>query len=123
MDIVTSLGIVYGALFVAVGITALRSQMQMIYDDLLSNRGLMWITGIVVLLTGLVSLLLYREWSGGLGTLVTLFGWLTLLKGIAILLVPSFAISFYRSVASRPLFRIAGVIAIALGLWCFYLVM
>ncbi len=121
MTIVSSLLIFYGALFLAVGVSVLRADFRVAYENLLSNKGLLWLTGLVTFLIGLVSLLFYREWSGGAGSLITLFGWLTLLKGASILLIPGFALSVYRKAQSPSLLKGAGAIAALLGLLCFYL--
>lgn len=122
MTILSSLAIFYGAVFILVGLSALQpNTMRALFDNLEKNRGLLWLTGLVTFLMGLVSLMLYRQWSGGVGTLVTLLGWLTLLKGLTLTLVPGWALSLYKGVTSTTLFRIAGLVAIVLGLLCFYL--
>lgn len=120
---VSSLLIFYGALFLVVGISAIRKDFRAVYENLLTSPGLLWLTGLVTFLIGLVSLILFREWGGLEGSLVTLFGWLTLIKGAFILLVPGFAGSVYQGVRSTSLLRVAGVIATLLGLACFYLAM
>jgi len=113
----------YGALFLAVGISILRSDFNAAFESLIEHKGLLWLTGLLTFLIGLVSVLLYRDWTGmTTGSLVTLFGWLTLVKGATILLAPGFAVSYYQSVSNSSLIKGAGIIAIVLGLLCFYLV-
>ncbi len=54
------------------------------------NPPLMLIVGIFTVIAGLAMILAHNLWSGGaLPVMVTLVGWLTLVKGMLILLLPS----------------------------------
>jgi putative exporter of polyketide antibiotics len=64
---------------------------------LVHNAPLLFFIGIVTLVAGLAMVLTHNTWSGGaLPVIVTLFGWLTLLKGLQFLLLPpDIAAGFY----------------------------
>jgi vacuolar-type H+-ATPase subunit I/STV1 len=50
---------------------------------LLADRPLTYVLGVIVLFAGLAIVLVHNRWSGGaVAVIVTLIGWLTLLKGI-----------------------------------------
>jgi len=46
------------------------------------NKAFSSLTGYIALIIGLTSLLLYREWTFDKMVLVTIFGWLSLIKGV-----------------------------------------
>jgi hypothetical protein len=56
---------------------------------LLHNSPLMFIVGILTLAGGLAMVLAHNVWSGGVSAvIVTLVGWLTLIKGLLFLFLP-----------------------------------
>jgi hypothetical protein len=58
-------------------------------NDMVESPGLMLVTGIVTLAAGVACVLGHQIWTGGsLPIAVTVLGWVTLLKGLAILALP-----------------------------------
>ena len=58
-------------------------------DGIFSNPGLAWVTGVFTALIGLVVILGHNRWSGSAAAvLVTLFGWIALLKGLTFVWLP-----------------------------------
>jgi len=56
---------------------------------LLQNPSMMLIVGIITLAAGLAVVLAHNKWSGGaLVVIVTLVGWITLIKGLSLLFLP-----------------------------------
>ena len=56
---------------------------------LLHNSALMFLVGIITLGAGLAMVLAHNVWSGGvLGVIVTLIGWITLVKSLLFLFLP-----------------------------------
>ncbi len=53
-----------------------------------SNPALVWITGALLLLCGLFIIAIHQYWSSPAAIAVSLFGWLTGLKGLALLIAP-----------------------------------
>jgi vacuolar-type H+-ATPase subunit I/STV1 len=57
---------------------------------LFSDPALMWITGVFTLLIGLAVVLTHNRWSGGaVPVLVTLYGWIALVKGLLFIWLPA----------------------------------
>ncbi|HKY58812.1 MAG TPA: hypothetical protein VJL80_12300 [Aeromicrobium sp.] len=54
-----------------------------------SDPLLPWTTGAFTLITGLVIVALHQVWSGTAAIIITVTGWLTVLKGVVILGFPS----------------------------------
>jgi len=56
---------------------------------LLQNPSMMWVLGVITLAAGLAMVLAHNIWSGGaLVVIVTLVGWLTVIKSLLFLFLP-----------------------------------
>jgi hypothetical protein len=82
---------------------------------LANNKGLLWVTGLITFVTGTVIVALHNVWSADWRVLVTLLGWLTVVKGAVILLIPSSMMLFYRRFLSDHLLTYSGIYALVLG--------
>jgi hypothetical protein len=98
-----------------------REVMLQIITDIVDQRPLIFILAMLRGLIGLAIILAHNIWSGPLTIIVTLIGWITFLRGIALLLLPAHA---EREVLG--LFKLhatyygASITAIALGLGLSY---
>lgn len=55
-----------------------------------SDPPLTWVTGVFTMLVGLVIVVLHNRWSGGaLTVVVTLYGWIALVKGLTFVWLPA----------------------------------
>jgi uncharacterized protein YjeT (DUF2065 family) len=122
MNVATVLAEVIGAVFVLVGLSTLnKKNFRSVMDDLSKSRGLTWTVGIVTFLAGAVTVSLYNVWSSNWEVLVTIVGWLLIIKGLFITLFPNTSIPFYRKFTSNGALMASGIIAIVIGLVLFYL--
>jgi hypothetical protein len=64
---------------------------------------------------GMVIVALYHVWSADWRVLVTLLGWLTVIKGAVIMLFPSSMMLLYRRFWSNQILTYSGVYALVLG--------
>jgi hypothetical protein len=79
--------------------------------------------GIVVVIAGLAMVLTHNIWSGGtLTVLVTLAGWIALIKGALFLIVPpgSSSAFFLNGFHYQQLFYVYAAIALIVGLYLTY---
>jgi hypothetical protein len=76
-------------LFVCVGINAFfnKNAYQKIVKDTFSNAGVSLLFGLVVLVVSIIIVNYHNIWTGW-AVLVTIIGWLGLVKGVVILTVP-----------------------------------
>jgi hypothetical protein len=91
--------------------------------SMLGNASLMLFLGIVIVLAGLAMVLTHNIWSGGtLTVLVTLAGWIVLIKGALFLIVPSGSSSafFLNGFHYQQLFYVYAAIALIVGLYLTY---
>ncbi len=85
----------------------------------MNSPPLMMLTGAITLTIGLALVVGHNVWSGGpLPVTVTIFGWLTLLKGLTLLaLPPSTAARFYEALQYEKLFFVYMGVTLVLGLY------
>jgi hypothetical protein len=57
-------------------------------DDLLSNAGLTYCTGFITVVMGFLIVHYHNTWTKTWPVLITMIGWLALLKGVAIIVAP-----------------------------------
>jgi vacuolar-type H+-ATPase subunit I/STV1 len=71
-------------LIIALAMLAQREATVLTINALLHDRPLMYVLGVLCLFAGLAMVLIHNVWSGGAAAVVvTVMGWLTLLKGVA----------------------------------------
>ena len=83
-------------------------------NDLVNNQGLLWVTGLVTFVMGTVMLALYNTWSKSWRVLVTIIGWLALIKGAVLMLFPQ-VMTLYVNFLSNTTLTLSGIYAIVLG--------
>ena len=78
--------------------------------------------GMIVLIAGLAMVLSHNIWSGGaLPVVVTLFGWIILIRGVLILfLSPDVLVSFFEMFGFDEFFYAYVAIPLLLGLYLTY---
>jgi hypothetical protein len=100
-----------------------RQETIMAVDGLLHDAPLMFVTGLVTLGLGLAMALAHNIWSGGvLPIIVTLMGWVTLVKGLLLLFLPQDTSSnfFLNGLRYDGYFYFYVAFAFLLGAYLFY---
>jgi len=91
-----------------------------IENTLVRNPALLFIAGIITLVAGLAIVLSHNVWSGGtLPMVVTLLGWITLIKGL-LLLSPGTTLGFWESLHYDRLYYLYAAISFAVGAYLTY---
>lgn len=82
-----------------------------------ADPALMWITGVFTLGLGVAIVVSHNRWSGGaMPVLVTLYGWIALLKGLTfVCLPPATETALYQSLHFAQYYYAYFVISLALG--------
>jgi len=107
-----------GPVLAAMGIAMLvnRELFPVIVDQISHDYGLIVLSGILSLLAGIAIVRVHNVWSGGWQVIVTVFGWLAILGGLARMWVPQFAGPIADSFTAGPAaLLIAAVVLVALG--------
>jgi len=90
---------------------------------LLHDSPLMFILGVLTLIAGLAMLLAHNVWSGGASAvIVTLVGWITLLKGLMFLVLPPALETdlFLNKLRYAELFYLYMAISLVIGIYLTY---
>lgn len=109
-------------LLVSLSMIARKDRTVAVVTSLLQDRPLLFVLGLLMLFGGLAIVIGHNVWSGGvLPIVVTLVGWLVLIRGLLILLLPAAAIAdFLELIRFEKLFYLYAAIACAIGLYLTY---
>src|SRR6267142_1004808 len=105
-------------LVISVAMALDKASLVEIVTALIDDRALLLIVGMMALVAGLAIVLGHSVWSGGvLPVLVTLFGWLLVIRGLVLLLVPSETlIAYFQFLRFDDLFYVYAGITFVIGL-------
>jgi len=89
-----------------------------IVTALLDDRALLMILGMLALAAGLAIVLAHNVWRGGvLPIVVTAIGWLILIRGLVLLLVPSeFLVAYFQQIRFEDFYYLYAGITFVLGI-------
>ncbi len=119
------LGRLIGLYCLLIGLTMVvrkQATVEMV-TELMHNPPAAWIAGLLALTAGLAMVLGHNVWSGGaLPVVVTLVGWVALLKGILFLLLPPDAEAgvFLQALHYEQLIYMYTAISLLLGVYLTY---
>lgn len=114
---------VLGPFFTIVSATVVARSVDM--PKLLSEFGSSavwpWVTGAFVLMAGIVVVALHPYWRGAPAVLVSLLGWIMVVRGILLMAFPSFFMSVAnRTIGAEGVWRAVFVCFAAVGLYLSY---
>ena len=115
---------VFGLAYLAIGLGMLvnpRFYKKML-NKMIDNEAVLFVTGLLVFVIGYFLVAYHNIWTGGWTMVITIFGWLALLKGLMMIVVPEQSIKLYRSIKiSGGQIGIYGAIVFVLGIIFAYL--
>ena len=115
MHIANKLAILAGSAIFVVGLSLfINPYVSTVMSDLVNNQGLLWVTGLITFVMGTVMLALYNTWSKSWRVLVTIIGWLAVIKGAVLMLFPQ-VMTLYVNFLSNTTLILSGIYAIVLG--------
>src|SRR3989344_8289582 len=86
----------------------------------IENEATMFFCGIVNLVIGLAMILAHNIWSQNWQVIITILGWLSLLKGLAVLFFPEYTKNLAKKMENKQWLPIALVIMVFVGLLITY---
>ncbi len=109
------LGSIFGPFLMILGIWMLfyRDNMMKVVASIKGNPGTLYLIGILNLFVGLVAISEFNEWSWGLSTLVTLFGWVLLARGLMVFFLPQ--VMLKKSMAHGDMLNVKAIIILVWG--------
>jgi len=118
MNVTIAIAQVLGIILTVVGLSMLVNKRGIVLfiEDITQNRGCLWLGGFISLSIGAIIVSFNNVWGSGLQLLVAIIGWLALLKGLFILLLPGTVATFYRKANKPSIFIFGGLIVLIVGL-------
>ena len=106
-------------IYISVGVGMLSGKFKdkKIIEDFENSPGLTYFAGMITLILGMLLVGYHNIWIKNWTLVITLIGWLILLKGIMLIAFPQ-CISFFKGWYKYT--RTSGLIFIAFGLLCGY---
>ena len=109
---------IYGVVAFTAALAALLSpkRMSLIIADFETAPALVFMAALFALILGLVMVMIHNLWTDIAAILVSLFGWVVLIKGILLLAAPEGVLRFATASASSPeRIRLWGIAALVLA--------
>ena len=113
---------ILGVFFVIVGISIVANSKGTVsaIEASVQDKGTLWLWGMLALLIGTVVVVFNNLWTSGMPLLITVIGWIALVKGTFIMIFPDAAVSLYKRFNKAGILIFCGVIAFVLGLVLLY---
>ena len=83
---------------------------------MLDEAGTMYMGGFMALIAGVLLVTYHNEWVKSWEVIITIIGWLALVKGVALLAFPTMALKFYKPLLKGNITTWGGVGITILGL-------
>jgi hypothetical protein len=122
MDISLVLAQIVGISLVVVGISmaANSKETAAVVEASAENKATLWMWGVIALVIGATMVVLNNIWTTGLPLIVTIIGWIALVKGVFILFFPRAANALYRRCGKSGSMVLWGVVVLVIGLVLLY---
>lgn len=105
--------------YIAVGIGILINPdfYKKLFEDFIEHASVMYLGGIMALAIGYLILAFHNTWTKDFSVIITIVGWLALIKGIVILIRPKIIIALSKAIAkNESVLKIEAIVVIILGL-------
>ncbi len=97
-----------------------KANLMKVMTSLKTTPGILYVMGVINLLIGLTVLSQFHMWSmGGFSVLVTLLGWVVLLRGLAVFFMPQLLMG--KKVTGSTYLKLKGIVMLVWGfLLCWF---
>ncbi len=109
---------IFGPILFILGVWVLArlDQVIAVWTTIKAMPGLLYLSGFINLLIGFTVISLYKEWTPSLAVLVTIFGYLQILRGLVIYFCHAWIINVVSKMMRHPSVRLLCIIPILWGL-------
>lgn len=112
------LALLFGTYILAVSIPMIADQKRLVgvMKDFIDSPPLIFLTGILALIGGMSVICFHNIWTADWRSLITLFGWIALIEGVLLIMMPGPLLRFARLILKQsPLISVLGFAYLALG--------
>lgn len=122
MDILTLTVKIMGVYLVVSGLfLVIRGKsVPLLLKDFFSHPAIVYLTGIILVFLSSMYLIQYNIWDNTWKTVVTVFAWLVMLKGLAYIFIPQ-TLNEVSIRKFRGMFGVYGLVSVVVGLYLFFL--
>lgn len=119
MDTSILLARIIGPLFILVGVGTLinTNHYQAMLRQFLSSSELYYFSGALAFIIGGLIVSFHNIWAADWRAVITMIGWLSILKGAIRILFPGRGALYADAFASASTLRVGAVLIIAIGAW------
>jgi hypothetical protein len=104
-------------LSVGIGIAVNSDLYKKIFRDFVENTTCLYFGGIMALVVGFLLVTFHNTWTKDFSVIITILGWMALIKGVTILVLPKVMVALTKAMVEKEnFFKIESVIIIILGL-------
>jgi hypothetical protein len=110
---------IFSLTYISVGIGILINPdfYKKLFEDFIENAAALYLGGIMALALGYLIVAFHNTWTKDLSVIITLVGWLALIKGILILIQPKIIVALSKAIMKKRMFlKIEAIVVIILGL-------
>ncbi len=110
---------IFSLVYIAVGIGILINPgfYKKLFEDFIENAAVLYLGGITALVVGYLILAFHNTWTKDISVIITIVGWLALIKGILILIRPKIMIALSKAMVQKEgILKIEAIAVIILGL-------
>ena len=108
------LGLVY--LVIGVGVIFNSGYYHDMMKDFLKSPAILYLGGVMALLVGFLIVTYHNVWEQSWVVIITIIGWIALVKGVVLLVFPELALSSSKSfLKTKEAFAKYGIFVLALG--------
>jgi len=110
---------IFSLFYIVVGIGILINPgfYKKLFEDFIENAAVLYLGGAMALAIGYLILAFHNTWTKDLSVIITIFGWLALIKGIVILIRPKIIIALSKAILQKEsILKIEAIAVIILGL-------
>ena len=99
-------------IIVAIGVLLNRKTYYKVMEDFFKNAAVIYIGGILALLFGLLIVLTHNIWTANWAVLITIFGWLGIVKGACIIIFPNTLVKFTGIYQRKPALLVVNLLVV-----------
>ncbi|MBU1445853.1 hypothetical protein KKD70_01155 [Patescibacteria group bacterium] len=124
MDLSVLVAKIYGTVAIALGLGMLfnAEYYKETFRSIFKDKTYLFFGGIAALVIGLLIILHHNIWEASWAVLITIIGWIALIKGFLLLVFPQMTVIFEPLFTKKTFIVITGLILFLFGLLLCYLV-
>ena len=117
MDLSVFLARIFAVLYLIVGIGILLNAeyYRKAYSDMIRDTGIMYLGGAIALVIGYLMVAYHNFWVKDWSVIITIIGWLALIKGLLMFILPKTMINLTTFVFKEKYVPVVSAVALILG--------